>query len=674
MAKDSKHAIARTNDKKMSKELEERIGIKNLLEEKIAIFCGAGISLSSGLPLAKDIRQAILDGTRMENQDIERITSKEFPLEVLIKTIADFVEIEDLVRTFSFASPNKDHILIAELARRGIVKLVLTTNFDDCIEKALELRGLSLGKDYLILYRNEDFEKFDQYSKTDKILIVKLHGSSHDPSSVKATINQVASKSVYKGKRDVIERAFRNGNHGTVVILGYSFSDIFDINPAIETLEYSSKSVVIIDHSKHSGIQIEDVNKQSAKNPFKTFKGFRIKTDTDTFVNSIMELIGSNEFINYVVRPITWTNYAKSFFDLIDKKDPTLNFTLAGECLHMVSELNSAIKYHLKALHTSRNLSLYRNVARSSTHLANCYGALGNMKRAVELHSEALNIATANNAESEKIGARGNLAQDYFRMGEYRIGFELISSNIDLSKKMGNNDMLAFSFNQLGQYYLYTGDVENALTNFVESLELAERLGDLGLQFTNLGNIAGVYRERKDYERSLDYYNKALTMATDVGNIPDIAECNGVIGSIYRLQKNYKSAIDRLEGSRKTASMISDMPEEAYCLKELGSCYCEMGDDDKCISYSQRALEEFQSLNDRDNVARVLGNMGVYYLNHDQDEKAKEYFLEGLRIAESIGSKLTISQLYQNLSEYYRKKGDATITYDHSSKAVNLDR
>jgi hypothetical protein len=182
--------------------------------------------------------------------------------------------------------PNANHAFLAELVAAGKVKTIVTTNFDQLMERALRNKGQIEKSDYDVLYREEEFLKIDWAQ--DHIRLIKLHGSIHDKQAMAITLGKVAQKKLSEGTANIIRHVYTQGNHEQVLILGYSCSDVFDLSPQIEALEGSLKGVFLVEHS--GGRDVEDIRLREDKNPFKAFKnGKRLYLNTDDTVRALWE-------------------------------------------------------------------------------------------------------------------------------------------------------------------------------------------------------------------------------------------------------------------------------------------------------------------------------------------------------------------------------------------------
>ncbi len=125
------------------------------------IFCGAGISLHSGLPLTNDCVRYVSAKVNITKKDTEAIINSNFPFEAFIETLSKAGSIDRIFEMFDIGEPNTNHILLAKLAKAKYLRTICTTNFDKLLEKALESEGLVRGSDFQVFYRENDFGNID---------------------------------------------------------------------------------------------------------------------------------------------------------------------------------------------------------------------------------------------------------------------------------------------------------------------------------------------------------------------------------------------------------------------------------------------------------------------------------------------------------------------------------
>lgn len=146
-----------------------------------------------------------------------------------------------LLRQFADAPPNIYQRAIAELCNRGIIGAILTTNFDQCIEKAFDEFSL----EYRTVVRAEDRLK----GLKSTVPIFKIHGSisksevGYEAIELGATIQSIHRRLV-SWKEELLREML---NHYTIVVLGYGGGDSYDINPVL--LAHPDLHIVWVAHT-----------------------------------------------------------------------------------------------------------------------------------------------------------------------------------------------------------------------------------------------------------------------------------------------------------------------------------------------------------------------------------------------------------------------------------------
>ena len=231
---------------------------------KMAIFCGAGISYNSGLPLANDLMRYILRVIGFSITDADKILNSKLPFESFIQTLSNECEIEEILNIYKEGLPNTNHFFLANLIKHRLVNTILTTNFDTLIEAALEENKLISGIDFKVYSTVDDFKLIDWESDIPKI--IKIHGCVTDTKKMAITLDVVATSQNYNLKRQVIEAFFSKKINPNVLVLGYSCSDLFDITPQIETIFKDNSKIYFIEHELiNENKRFEDVAEKEKK-------------------------------------------------------------------------------------------------------------------------------------------------------------------------------------------------------------------------------------------------------------------------------------------------------------------------------------------------------------------------------------------------------------------------
>ena len=157
-------------------------------EKKYILFAGAGVSKDAGIPTSWDLMMKTAGllyaayGNAGENElsltDIEKwfMMSKhaEMSYSELIDDLFPTYPLQQdfLKESLGNPEPGSSHELIAELARRGIIRAIVTTNFDSCIERALHQAGLEVQ----VISTKEDLIHSEPIIHCKAVRVYKPHG------------------------------------------------------------------------------------------------------------------------------------------------------------------------------------------------------------------------------------------------------------------------------------------------------------------------------------------------------------------------------------------------------------------------------------------------------------------------------------------------------------------
>lgn len=148
------------------------------------LFAGAGVSRDAGLPSAWDIMMATASILRRAEGPVSTEPTEEWFLsssyasmsysEIMEKIFPEQRSQDDfLIDQLPVGDPGESHKMIAELAHRGVIRAVITTNFDDRIERALESRSIPVQ----ILATEEDFSHAQPLIHEGRFRVYKPHGT-----------------------------------------------------------------------------------------------------------------------------------------------------------------------------------------------------------------------------------------------------------------------------------------------------------------------------------------------------------------------------------------------------------------------------------------------------------------------------------------------------------------
>lgn len=242
--------------------------IKRIIEKnKIIWWVGAGISLDypTCAPLAWDLMNSISKATKnwiyiywRRNNHVREMINKNFnkwekiitgqenkyfdDTKLSLEELLGLLEEEQvdtnqelLYLALDSLPFNKNHEFLARRIKKG--DIVITTNFDSCIEKAFET--LFKKEKILVAANKNSILKLFQNSKTSGL--IKIHGSLRDTQKRKTekTIQSTIKRILHNGRKgtfgldEEIEKQLKALMRNRIlIVVGYSGSDDLDINPS----------------------------------------------------------------------------------------------------------------------------------------------------------------------------------------------------------------------------------------------------------------------------------------------------------------------------------------------------------------------------------------------------------------------------------------------------------
>ena len=230
--------------------------------KRLSLWVGAGISNDppASLPLANELKFHILERI-CDSPDLRQLYEarlqegkeignriKHYPLEAFVELVLRNYApniVEKIAEVFRSGEPNGNHITIAKAIRNGFIRNVLTTNFDLLIEKALYYLGWTKGKDFEVYFTEDHFSRMDRNPSLP--CVFKIHGSANDESSIKVTLNLVASEMLSRNRLKALEHFLGAQETHDILVIGYGVGDEFDINPVVSKIRSESR-IFYIDH------------------------------------------------------------------------------------------------------------------------------------------------------------------------------------------------------------------------------------------------------------------------------------------------------------------------------------------------------------------------------------------------------------------------------------------
>jgi tetratricopeptide (TPR) repeat protein len=549
--------------------------IRQLFDNTLLTFLvGAGISI--------DNPSNLVSGPRM----MEAIIKYSCPLEEVSQILAipnlRFEQVVEIVRDTldenleiinyygQCESPNLLHFFLASRLLQG--DFVMTTNFDFLLEYALRLSGVA-DSEILPIITKVDYEKYQhpqELWEQGKKLVVKIHGSTknvmtgentekflvttiQDFGSNKAGVN-VFQLEPYK--RNLFHNITQNR---TLVVMGYSGSDDFDIVPTLKVLP-KLKGVIWINHDQNS----------TGSGNFKVISNTSVKF-RDKVDQILIELGKMHPNIPIFRIDVNTTALVQNLWS--DFPSYTLNpFSITPESwISAKLQVPSLLRSYFVSYRIYEDLSLIKKAMKCAKFM---------LKTAKETKDSVWESLALNNIGMILMN-RGDLDQ----------ALEYFHQSLTIEDQLDDPEEKAIRLNNIGMALDKQGNMDQALKNYFQALAIKENLGDFKGMETTLSNVGKILQAQGKLDKSMDYYSQALSIAEQRGELHRKATILNNIGSVFHDQWNRDKALDYYRQALAIHKHLGNLKGEATTLNNIGLLLYQKGQIKNALTHVEKAAE-----------------------------------------------------------------------------------
>jgi tetratricopeptide (TPR) repeat protein len=546
--------------------------IQSISNKKLSIFCGAGISFHSGLPLANQVTEYILQKCSATAEESQSILTA-FPFEAFIEIITEETDINGILKMFEGGKPNTNHKFIARLAKEGYLNNIITTNFDQHIETAFIEIGLIKDVDFSVFSNEIDFEGINW--KDDKIKLIKIHGCISNKNEVAITLKLVANKTYSIFKKQVIQKFFSQKINPDVLVLGYSCSDVFDISPEIESLKNELSRVFFIEHiSNDSIVKSENLISKEDKNPFTYFiNSSRIFANTDNLIKEIWESLFDSEYKFYLYATTDWKINIENWFEnVIQENTEGFSHHLLSRVLYHISEFEMAIKHYEKAIFIAQKLDNHKAFSSELGNMGGALNAIGKYEEAKKCLKKSLRVSRAIKniqSESSQLESLGNV---YRNCKEFDLAINFLEMALAINKEYKMQKELGTTLGNLALVYNLTGRYTDTIDCAERGIIISDNLGNKQAEGSQLSSLGIAYFMIGQKEKGLTLSKESIRIAHLLGERKN--ECFALINLALLLQRdsNFKEAIINATSSLKLAQDLKMYDTEKKAKSIIDDC------------------------------------------------------------------------------------------------------
>lgn len=577
---------------------------QHLSEERLLIFCGAGISSDppTCLPLFKCYKKGVIDllaGFLSKHDNlilkdyIDILKKGNFPPEKFIQGI--YYEWGEKALNFTNFFNNKqfqsniNHKIISELTKNGL-KIILTTNFDEQIESEFSKYDLEVFKNKSTF--KQLLKELQSNRKSQKPMLVKLHGSAGDHDEIIITLDQVGKPNpeIQSLFSFLLERY-------VFLFIGYSGRD-FDLFPII--LESSKRDQpiywVFYPGNRKNEFDIENQLKIEYKEKFKP-----IEIEANTLLQKLLPKNQQKVFMKLQKKydkekynepsQKKWKNIVKKDVqNHISDVDIRRIYTIFAGFALFLGELDAEEDFLKAAWKVNEKAEDHRGMALTASSFVYLYNS--QLLKYGGQFSETILLRSLENIKNwrEKLHDHGKLTEDIFIKGEILMsdGFHAFFYENDLTKAD------QFIQEAIKNYEQIANEYHGGKDNLIGTAYL-----NIGHCYINssLNPKTGIVNKQKA-EKAIDFFNKAELCFNRVGSIGNLAETSFFFGKCYLYKARYNDANNEFTKALKNYETINDLLGQAQAYKAIGYTYCYKQNLSKALINIKKSSELFNILND----------------------------------------------------------------------------
>ncbi|KKM20337.1 hypothetical protein LCGC14_1646480, partial [marine sediment metagenome] len=554
--------------------------------------------------------------------------------------------------------PNYIHYFLANVIVNR-KDYVVTTNFDYMIEKGIQ-RILESDKHKFIIpvitRENfvSNFRPLDIF-KEGGYPLYKIHGSKRNLITGENTGNSLVTTMSALGKDRGIGETFSLESYKkqaiynlmknrTLIVMGYSGSDDFDIGPTLQGLPYLSR-LIWVEHVQDNTKEIYKVKKNPENIESEQLSQseriliniasraeievFLVKMKTIDFVKEELwkELLLNvplqeiNEINTHVIPGFKeWTGEEFKNAETPDVKKYMLSCSIYGDLNHEDAIYSNAEK-GLKLAEASEDEA-------SQSYFQNHLGLInlkrGKFKDALDYFEKSLAIAEQINNPMKKAISLSNIGQIYMRQNERKLEFkpdkaiENYNKALRLFEAQQDQWGKIVCLNNLAETSLWEGEQQQALKYLMEALFLVQQLGNLEFKATIANNIGGIISTWENLDDSLKQVHDSLNIRQEIGDLRGVADCYRNLGDIFFHQNEYTKALESYNEELEIRGKLQEKSAKAIVLSSIGWVYYRLDRLETALEKHQEALNLNQSTGDILLQAMNLSAIGfLSYLKED---------------------------------------------------------
>ncbi len=651
--------------------------IKDLFTQgpNLTFLVGAGCSIDppSCLPAGQAMMESIIKYCCAESEIENLLNLEDLRFEGLIETLRDYLDSDLKIIDFygECDKPNLQHLFLADMIEKG--HFVMTTNFDFLIEYALKQKGIPDDQIRVVITKADFKTNDDPNSLVKKNIkaLYKIHGSTkniiNEEETKETLIATIQAFGSNKEGLDVFQiepykkSLFENIAKGrTLVVMGYSGSDDFDIVPTLKILKELERVVWINYEPDDNGQEhLYEIDQTTIENPIDDDKVneilteiylmghieniYRVNVNTSRIIKEILGLNIEEMEDPFEIDPIVWIEEHLPSPTEIEK------LSIPASIYLNFSKYNNIIRIASKGLKRAREKGSRAEISHFLNLLGLGYHHKSNNEEALKYFKEAYKIDQELGVIANKITGFINMSLVYSNLGEFNKAEKILDGLLALEEVQNDPEKKAKIFTTKGSIYKKRGLFPGAIKNYEKALKINEELGNLYGLSVNLNNIGGIYSDLRKFSKATQYLEQALKIRKELGYYRGLVSTCLILGGNNRNQGKYNEALAHLNKALDLSEKISYKDGIGKAFNRIGTVYLAQRKYDKAYKYLKPALEIIKETGNQPGMILANTNLGTYYIGKKEYVSAIDMYKKSIEIAENIGAILEKAHAVYNI-------------------------
>jgi tetratricopeptide (TPR) repeat protein len=656
---------------------------------RAVVFAGAGLSMAgpSFLPPAAPLVGAILDvlcrGAEVERAltaagtdaaELRNVLVRKGPVpEALYQAIyevAGFERVVDALRVLDARVPNANHRSIAAAAKAGMIGVVVTTNFDTLLERALIDAGQRFDTRVGVEIGADDV----QAAQGGTVLLWKIHGTITDANdaSRRQRIVTLLDQVARTPPRNVLESLDAALRDRSVLVVGYSGNDR-DIAPSLRDTPVRGLWWTTRQRDPHAAAeQIMSRHASAAR---------WLEGDLHELLGRVADRLGLRAAValgdQYAFCPITkedWDNQiVRGLERKLDAWDAGADAISPAAKLVVLASLliDAGAPEPCRSVATEACRLPGPPIGQGLLLLGRASIQLGDVVAATRAFENAERAFATDGNRAGEAQALSELATLAVKRGMLVEARASANRAIDLAKAADD------AMSEGTAWMAIAGiDRSDAPDNAAAAAERARECYRVGRSFAGelqavsmLGVLAS---DRQDYARADGFLRAALDMAVASGDTQSEATARGRIGELLRLRGDSGGALTQFD---RALTLYHDAGHR----EGIASVLSNRGIVRLLLQQFQLAESDFRDAIELWRDLGYIAEQGVTYLNLGRLlgvlgrwSDATEAANTALRLFTQCGQTRGIARAHLMRAQIGAANGDAELALEHAAKAAEL--